>query len=389
MNFRTRIALGGRTAAVALGLLVTAVVMGSSPAGAAPSPNNSNLNHPSYYEDLGYGTCTKDDGASTPYSLGTPPSGNYWTLLVLKAGSASSNSDWNTLIENPSPGNYVHPSGKQISHTISCYDSGGGGSTTTTAPTTSTTVPGGGCEDYVPTAVAVNPITVHELDPITISGSATPGDTVTATISGGPHTNVSLGTAVVDALGQFSISAIVPSGSTPGNYSVSVTSSSCPTAVVVTIVVAGSTFSGCGENNAGRTFQHGEQVDWELHNNPFDTSKPVSLVLDNNGYTNTLYSGAWPASNVASIVIPGTAPTGKYFMVQIGQKKNGKTYEKKCPVWVEEALVLAAFSGAPISEPTDSDPISAPQLAVLTLAGLGALRLRTLSRKAIRARRIM
>ncbi len=88
---------------------------------------NSNLNHPDYYEGLGYGSCSKTDSPGDPYNLGSPPAGTSWTLLVLKAGSASSNDDWNTLVPNPAPGPYLHPSGKNLSHVITCHNGSGNG----------------------------------------------------------------------------------------------------------------------------------------------------------------------------------------------------------------------------------------------------------------------
>ncbi len=109
-----------------------------------------NVNNPNYWSALGYGYCFKNDHPSTPYSLGQPPNGWYWTLLVLKAGSEASNSDWLTQIPNPLPGPYYHPSGKQISHVIYCKKPN---SSSTTAPNTTTTIVGSGCDDYTPTSL--------------------------------------------------------------------------------------------------------------------------------------------------------------------------------------------------------------------------------------------
>ena len=126
------------------------------------------MNHPAYYKGLGYGTCTKTEPVSTPYTLGAPPAGTYWRLLVLKAGSAASNDDWNTLIDYPTPGQYSHPSGKNISHIIKCYKPGTPPGTTTTTSGPTTTVAGGNCNGYTPTQVSVNPQTIQQGDTVAL-----------------------------------------------------------------------------------------------------------------------------------------------------------------------------------------------------------------------------
>lgn len=344
------------------GLVLAA--MGLVAPAATAQPSNANLNHPSYYEGLGYGTCIKTEDPGDPYVLPPPPAGTYWTLLVLKAGSAASNDDWNTLVENPTPGPYVHPSGKDLSHIIRCYKPGSPPSSTTTT-TTSTSIPGPGCDDYTPTMLAVAPPTASPGDQVTVTGQAQPGDTVTFTLSGNSITPVNLGSTVVGPTGSFSFQFVVPNVGA-GTYTITASSTQCPSSATVSIVVVPLTFSGCGENNAGRTFKQGQNVIWELHEQSFDTTKPVSLRLYKTGYSQVLYNGPWPASNEAPITIPATAPTGKYTMEQKGTKVNGKIQTKTCPVWVElAAQPIAAGSG---SGDTASPDVMRLSVTVLALA---------------------
>lgn len=348
----------------AVGLFFQPVVAGATP---AKNPN-AELNHPEYYENLGYGTCSKTENPDDPYTLGAPPAGMQWTLLVLKAGSEQSNDDWNTMIEDPAPGQYVHPSGKDLSHVITCYDSGGGGSTTTTSTTSSTTtVPGGPCDDYTPTQVSVQPMTVMAGDSVTITGMAKPGDTVTATLQTAPP--YVLGSDVADGSGQFSITGTIPPGTSPGNYTITVESQQCPTSATVTITVVGTTFSGCGYNSSDRTFEQGQSVVWSLHVPSFSTSHPVELRLKRSGYDQQLYNGPWPPSDEVTITIPATAPTGQYWIHQIGTKKNGKgSMEKKCPVWV-----VLDSSNVGATGPASTSPVDDGGTPLRLLLGVGAM----------------
>jgi hypothetical protein len=340
MRTRSKRTLGGIVLAV---VLAAAAVATGAPAAAQPG-GNAQLNQPSYYEGLGYGTCSKTENPSDPYVLGPAPAGSYWSLLVLKAGSEASNDDWNTMIQNPAPGEYVHPSGKDLSHIIVCFKPGSPPSTTTT---TTTTLPGGPCDDYTPTQVAVDPSTVQAGGQVVITGVALPGDTVTATLSGGSITPTPLGSATADAAGQFSITATVPTGISAGSYTITVSSTQCPASVDITIVVVSTVFSGCGTNNAARTIERGSSVVWALHVPSFNTSSPVTLRLKKSGYNQVLYSGPWPASNDVTVTIPATAPTGQYTMEQVGTKKNGKgSMTKTCPIWLE-------FTSSPVSATID------------------------------------
>lgn len=327
---------------------------------ASAQPSNASLNQPSYYEGLGYGTCSKTENPGDPYVLGAPPAGRYWSLLVLKAGSAASNDDWNTMVQNPTPGPYVHPSGKNLSHVITCHKPGSPPVTTTTVPGSSTTVPGGDCDEYTPTQIAVDPPTASPGDAITITGVAKSGDTLTATMNGKV-----IGTGTADAAGQFSITATVPSNSPIGTRTITITGTECPSPVQVDIVVYALKFSGCGVNNEGRTFVPGQRVVWTFHNSSYDTSRPVELSLSMTGFSTNVYGRAvWPASNQVEVTIPLTAPTGKYSMDQIGVKTNGRYTTKSCPVWVENAPTPAAS----LSEVPPQQGVSVPLVALMAVA---------------------
>lgn len=353
-------------------MILAAVGLLAPPAGAQP---NANLNHPSYYEGLGYGTCAKTENPGDPYVLSAPPSGAHWTLLVLKAGSAASNDDWNTLVEYPTPGPYVHPSGKKLSHIIRCHEPGPPPSSTTTT-TTSTSIPGPGCDDYTPTMLAVAPPTASPGDQVTVTGQGQPGDTVSFTLSGNSITPIDLGSAVVGPTGNFSLQFVVPDVPA-GTYTITASSRQCPSSATVSIVVVPLTFSGCGENNAGRTFKQGQNVMWDLHEQSFDTSEPVKLRLYRTGYSQVLYDGPWPASNAAPITIPATAPTGQYTMEQEGTKVNGKIQTKTCPVWVElAAQPIAAGAGGSDGPSPDVARLSVTVLA-LAAGAYALVRLRT------------
>lgn len=97
--------------------------------------------------------------------------------------------------------------------------------------------PGGECDDYTPSQVAVNPATVNPGGTFTISGTGVPGDTVSATLDTNP--TVALGSSLVDQFGQFTITATIPTGTQPGDYDIVVASQNCPTSTTVTVTVGG------------------------------------------------------------------------------------------------------------------------------------------------------
>lgn len=105
----------------AFGVAGLAVVGLAAPAQAAPPPSAA-MNHESYWEDQGYGDCTKVefwyDGV-TSYTLPELPDGQMYTLLVLKAASGEGAND---LVLWPAPGTYMHSSDKDLSHIIYCVD---------------------------------------------------------------------------------------------------------------------------------------------------------------------------------------------------------------------------------------------------------------------------
>lgn len=93
----------------------------STPAQAAP-PTEAAQNSAAYWEAFTPedDTCTKvelGEGVST-FTLPALGPGQFYTLLVLKAGSGASA---NTVVENPVAGTaYAHDTGKELSHVIYC-----------------------------------------------------------------------------------------------------------------------------------------------------------------------------------------------------------------------------------------------------------------------------
>jgi hypothetical protein len=89
-------------------------------------PFSSAANQPSYWENLGYGTCEKDDSPSTPWTLPTAPVGFTWTLVVVKAGAGN---DANGMFPNPTVGqSYQNCNAKDNSHVIYCKKPSGSSS---------------------------------------------------------------------------------------------------------------------------------------------------------------------------------------------------------------------------------------------------------------------
>src|SRR5690606_4890404 len=126
--------------------------------------------------------------------------------------------------------------------------------------------------------LAVSPTTVQSGDEFTITGVSTPGDVVSATLTGNGISPINLGTAEAGLDGQFAIT--VPNGVDIGaggsgnggsddddndddngdggstqTYTITVKSTYCPqNKGTVSITILPLRFSGCGSNDAGRTF---------------------------------------------------------------------------------------------------------------------------------------
>lgn len=376
-----------RAGLIALTVLTAATAFGGplvQPAGAAPGQPTGNVNHPAYWEALGHGQCAKNENVPTPYNLPSPPSGHYWSLLVLKAGSAASTSDWLTQIPNPTPGTYYHPSGKDISYVIYCKKPTSGTTTTspastttappgstTTTPPASTTIVGGGCDDYTPTALSLSSTAAEPGASVVVSGSGIPGDNLVITIRRGATTPETIDYAVVDGAGQFAESVVIPDHYNPGNYTITVSSNTC--SATITFRALSVDLSGCGANSDDRVFAAGDNISWHLMGPPFETKKPVSLVLESRtpgGPEYTIYDGPYPGSMTATAQIPPGAPMGQYYLHQVGVKKgNNKAMTRTCPVRVGLDAVLAA------STVDDSPARSALNLGVV---GAGVLLLSTL-----------
>lgn len=99
----------------------------------------------------------KIEDPDTPFVVPAPPEGTTWALLIIKAGSSATQ---NFVVTSPPSGTtYLHPSGKEISHVILCYQEATTTTTTSAPPSGPTTttpddtpvggVPagGGGCAD--------------------------------------------------------------------------------------------------------------------------------------------------------------------------------------------------------------------------------------------------
>jgi hypothetical protein len=107
-------------------------------------PDSSAANNADYWEDWGLSqhgeddwTCVKvEPGDDDPFVVGSPPSGEVWRLLVVKAGS-----DVNDLYWSPLPGEeYEHSIQGGWSHVILCSVPEEDETTTTVVDETTTTV---------------------------------------------------------------------------------------------------------------------------------------------------------------------------------------------------------------------------------------------------------
>ncbi|MGB3409695.1 MAG: hypothetical protein WBA45_00750 [Microthrixaceae bacterium] len=223
---------------------------------------------------------------------------------------------------------------------------------TTTIPSSSTTLPGSGCEDYTPTHLAIGQTTVMAGDQVTVSGIAMSSDSVEAKLSGGTIGTVTLGTAAADGSGQFSITANLPTPLDAGSYTITVTSTQCPTPGSLMITVVAGTPGSCQGSRASRTFRPGQNVNWTLDTSNFSSIHDVSLKISRTGYSQVLYTGPWPASGTVAVAIPSAAPSGQYTVVQTGTKRAGNSgntsaISKSCPVWIELRSVVAPADSAP------------------------------------------
>jgi hypothetical protein len=95
------------------------------------------------------------------------------------------------------------------------------GSTTTTSSssTTSSSVPGGPCDGYTPTGVALSTSSTSGTSTIVVSGNGTAGSTVEVYVTQGATTVASGGSTVVAAGGTWTLNLVLP-GLAPGSYTV-------------------------------------------------------------------------------------------------------------------------------------------------------------------------
>ena len=193
---RIRHATAVATTGIAL-LLAGVVTAGPVAAAVGPPtfslPNDPTYNSTSYWEGQGYGTCRKDDAPSTPYVLGAAPTGQVWSLIIVKAGGnnlPTANEGW----VDPVPGSYAHTSGKSNSHVITCYkpvppttttttSTTVPSTTSTTSTTTSTTVPSTTSTTSTTTSTTVPSTTSTTTTSTTSTTSSTSSTTVAPTTS--------------------------------------------------------------------------------------------------------------------------------------------------------------------------------------------------------------
>jgi len=182
---------------------------------AATGASTTNVNDPAYWEAQGYGTCMKTEGPPTPYVLGEPPSGMVWTALVIKAGSESSTETPVFLIENPSPGSYVHPSGKDISYVITCHDDQPHGSTSSTSSSTSsssTTVASSSTTTTGPTSSTTGPTS-------STSSSTSSSTTAAPTSTSEPSTSSpTTGTSITTPTTEPTVTPAASTSTVPGVF---------------------------------------------------------------------------------------------------------------------------------------------------------------------------
>ena len=109
--------------------------------------------------------------------------------------------------------------------------------TTTTSSTTSSTVPGGPCDGYTPTGVALSASSTTAGSTIQVTGNGTAGSTVEVTILDSSNTPTGLsGSGVVEPGGTFSIDVTL-TGLTPGEYTVEATvNDDCTATAALTII---------------------------------------------------------------------------------------------------------------------------------------------------------
>lgn len=147
-------------------------------------PADPEANSASFWENFGATAegeddwvCAKTDGGNdAPYTLGDPPAGHEWRLLVVKAGN-----DHNDLYWNPTSGNSYAATGQGgggWSHVIECSRPIPA-TTTTEAPTTTTT--------EAPTTTTEAPTTTTEAPTTTTEAPTTTTEAPTTTTTTEPE----------------------------------------------------------------------------------------------------------------------------------------------------------------------------------------------------------
>lgn len=131
----------------------------------------------------------KHEPVDTPYVVPEPPADSVWTLLVLKAGSGEGS---NHEVAYPVVGQaYEHPTGRDISHVILCYEEESGSTTTTQATTTTTTEPPSSTTTSTSSTSTSTSTTTSTTQPTTTT--STTSSTTTSTTQP-PSTTTTLGT---------------------------------------------------------------------------------------------------------------------------------------------------------------------------------------------------
>lgn len=227
-------------------------------------------------------------------------------------GATSASAGQNGGDHGSGPGSGQHGGGGGAGNGGQGHGGSGGGHT------------GNGCSSYTPTALSISNPQLAPGESATVTGKGVPGTTVVVRLG-----STQLGSAVVDAAGNFTVKVTIPATLTPGTYNLTVDTPSCPSPGCITIVVKPKQECDCKANP--RMVQRGETVTWTLFSS-LDHSAPTTVVLVpvGTGTSYTVYSGPYPASGRISITIPGNVPDGQYLVVETGLK-HGKPWSMSTP----------------------------------------------------------
>ncbi|HVA88866.1 MAG TPA: DUF5719 family protein [Chloroflexota bacterium] len=195
--------------------------------------------------------------------------------------------------------------------------------------------------------LAVTPTSVKPGERVAISGThLQPGETVVVDLVA-LSTSAQLGTARVNAAGNFALSAVIPANTPQGTVSVVATgmtshlSATKPIAVgalPATLQITGSPIkAGATVSVAGTGFIPGEGVTFLLHGGKLNSLTLGSVVADTAGKV-----------AAAHLVIPSLVPAGSYSVIAYGQT-SGRSATATLAVQAPppSAPILSVLGGAP------------------------------------------